>query len=144
MIKYIYYFSRTGSSQTLANALGGALHVEVVEIKDTMNWQGFLGYIRAAIASLSKKEVTLTSPIHPIEADEVLVVAPLWASQIANPAIALINAYPKNQILLVAVSNMSELPPHDCQGYKRVYGYITKRQTVAEVVSNIVQDLNPS
>lgn len=81
----IYYFSRTGRSKSIADALAARYGVQARQIDDHTSWQGSLGYIRAAISAMRGKSLPID--YKKPDADEtVALVFPIWAGG-APPAV---------------------------------------------------------
>ena len=48
-MKYaVIYFTRSGTSRKIAEKIAKKLSVEPIEVTDNMDWDGALGYMRAA------------------------------------------------------------------------------------------------
>lgn len=82
----VVYYSRTGNTRKVAQAIASRLKAELEELVDLKKRQGFLGYIGAGIDALTHREV----PIGPVQKDPgqfdlVVVGTPIWA---ANPSAA--------------------------------------------------------
>lgn len=89
----VTYYSRTGNTKKVAEALAAALRaqaegaqVDVEEIIDTKNRKGVLGYLRSGMGSMFK----LSTRLEPVKADAsaydvVAVGGPVWAFNLSCP-----------------------------------------------------------
>jgi len=87
----IAYYSRTGVTKIAASAIADQLYqsdVEVVieEVVDTKNRNGLLGYLRAGMDALLKRETVIApTAADPGEFDLLVVGTPVWAFTLATP-----------------------------------------------------------
>ena len=81
----ILYYSRSGTTRTLAEALANALDADLAEIT-CPRYKGLFGYLRAGHNSLKGKIPPIEMPdLHPADYDLVLLGAPIWTSYPAVP-----------------------------------------------------------
>ena len=76
----IYYFTRTGRSRQIAEALAKEQGTNALPITDGKNWSGTFGYIRAGAAAMMGKGLPATFE-SPAEGERVAVVFPVWAGK---------------------------------------------------------------
>jgi len=76
----VAFYSRTGTTRTVAQALASRLGADVEEIVDTKNRQGIFGWLGAG-RDASKKSKTVIAPIqkNPADYDLVILGTPIWA-----------------------------------------------------------------
>jgi flavodoxin len=76
----VAYYSRTGTTRTVARALASRLGGDIEEIVDTKNRQGIFGWLGAG-RDASKKSKTVIAPIqkNPADYDLVILGTPVWA-----------------------------------------------------------------
>lgn len=82
----VAFYSRKGHVKTAALAYAKKHDYELLEIKDTVNRNGFLGFINAGRQSQKK----MATPIEPITQDlsayeKVVLCTPIWAGNCACP-----------------------------------------------------------
>jgi hypothetical protein len=83
----IVYFSRTGHTEKAANSLAKMIDGDLIEIKDTKNYSGVVGFLRGGFLAYRKKQTIIEkTDINPKEYDIVILCSPLWAGSI-TPAI---------------------------------------------------------
>ena len=80
------FYSRTGTTKRVAEALSKALSCDVEEILDTKNRSGPLGYIASGRDAMRKR----LTEIHPVKSDPshydiVLIGTPVWAGTMSTP-----------------------------------------------------------
>ena len=91
----IVYYTRTGTTRKLANALATELRADIEEIRCDRYRPGGLRYLRAGYDSLQGNMPPIEmSQISPTEYDLVLIGAPVWTSYPAIPIRAFLGAAP--------------------------------------------------
>ena len=82
----VAYYSRTGTTKQVAEAISAALGCDVEEIEDTRNRRGILGYLRAAFDAGSRRLTTLKPTRYdPARYDLVVVGTPIWNMSLSPP-----------------------------------------------------------
>lgn len=138
----VIYFSRSGASRQVALKLAKSLEVEAIELKDGMNWSGIWGYMKAAYYSMKKKEVKVQLLGEIMPKEEIVLVAPLWAGGMANPAVSFLKSHSEHPINIVITSNSSKMKaPH---GFKSFYTIAQREnkmeESIAEIASKIQKE----
>lgn len=105
----IYYFTRTGNCQRIAEALSQKLSCESEQILDDKNWKGWFGWIKAGFYSSLDRKVNIEIPEDIQEVSERIVVTPVWASKIVPAIRELLKLLPAKSIHLVVSSIESEI-----------------------------------
>jgi flavodoxin len=82
----VVYYSRTGHTRTIAEAITKELQCDSEEIIDTIKRSGPLGFI-AAGRQATKKELTKLMPVKkdPSAYDLVIIGSPVWAGTMSTP-----------------------------------------------------------
>ena len=112
----VYYFTRTHHSEEIAQELGKRLGASVHEIKDTHDYQGPIGYLKAGRASLGK--YTYQIQYDALESGDLYLVFPIWAGSFPPAVRTFINKEGRARIILVPTSLGSILK--DREGFKKV------------------------
>ena len=82
----IAYYSRSGSTRKVAEALSKALKCDTEEIIDTVNRTGILGYLRSGYGAARKRLTVLEKQKHDQSSyDLVIAGTPVWASNVSVP-----------------------------------------------------------
>ena len=82
----VVYYSRTGNTRKLAEAIAAELQCDMEEIVDRKDRGGFLGYMGSGKDALFKKEADLETDRHdPAEYDLVIIGTPVWAWSVSVP-----------------------------------------------------------
>ena len=75
----VAYYSRTGTTRTVARAMAERLGCDLEEIEDNVPRKGILGYLRAGRDAMSGKETSISPAKHdPGDYDLVIVGTPVW------------------------------------------------------------------
>lgn len=87
----IVYYSRTGKTQNVVNALEKQLSCEVAEIKSTEDREGFFGFITCVLDSFLDRD----DIIEPFNKDlkgysPIIIATPLWIGKLSSPVRTLI------------------------------------------------------
>ena len=90
----VVYYSRTGATRRLAEALANALQADIEPITDRENRSGIFGYLRSVAESLQKRGASITPMnTHPASYDLVVVGTPVWAWSVSSPVRSYLAAY---------------------------------------------------
>ena len=82
----VVYYSLTGHTRQIAEAIATALDADLEIIEDTFNRDTGLGRPRSAIEGLLGLHSSITPPRHdPSEYDLVVVGTPIWSARLSSP-----------------------------------------------------------
>ncbi|MHC1604429.1 MAG: flavodoxin family protein [Candidatus Methanofastidiosia archaeon] len=82
----VVYYSRTGHTKKVAEAISNFLDCDIEEIVDTQNRSGPLGYLRSGYQAMRKKLPTIEKiKKDPSQYDLVVIGTPIWAKTISSP-----------------------------------------------------------
>lgn len=109
MSTVVLFFSRTGTSKRVATKIADGLKLKPVEITDDKNWNGVLGYIKGGYYSSTNKSVNIKVNGDFENADEYIVVSPLWAGGPAPTIREFLKQVPLNKVNLVLTCKGSNI-----------------------------------
>ncbi len=82
----VVYYSRTGYTQKVAEALAGALNCEIEAIADKKERRGSIGYIKGIKDAVLNKEADIEKHrCNPSDFDLVIIGTPVWANKASLP-----------------------------------------------------------
>lgn len=82
----VAYYSRTGHTKRLAQAIASALRAELEEIQDPTDRSGLLGYLRSGVEAYAGVLVPVARPRRdPADYDVVVVGSPVWSMSVSPP-----------------------------------------------------------
>lgn len=82
----VVYYSRSGTTRTLATAIAQTLGCDLEEIRDTSRRSGALGYVRSLIEAFRRQPSAIEPAAHdPGSYDLVIVGTPVWAGSMSSP-----------------------------------------------------------
>jgi flavodoxin len=82
----IVYYSLTGNTRQIAEAIAATHNADLEVIEDTFNRDTGLGRFRSAIEGLLGLHSSITPPKHDLsEYDLVVVGTPIWSARLASP-----------------------------------------------------------
>jgi flavodoxin len=82
----IVYYSRTGRTRKIADALKSAINADVEEIQDTKNREGLIGWLTAGKDSMTKTTTFLKeAKFNPAHYDVVVIGSPTWNRSVSVP-----------------------------------------------------------
>jgi flavodoxin len=82
----IVFFSLTGNTRKIAQAISDELNGTLEEIQDTRNRNGIAGYLLSIMEALFKKRSKIQEVKHdPSAYDLVIIGTPVWAFNISSP-----------------------------------------------------------
>jgi flavodoxin len=98
----LVYYSRTGTTRLVAEAISASLACDVEEIVDTRNRLGILGYLRAGFDAAFRRLTTLKPTRYdPANYDLVIVGTPIWNASLSAPVRTYLTEH-KGQLKTVA------------------------------------------
>ncbi len=82
----VIYYSRTGTTAKLAEAIASATGADTERITDTVNRDGFFGFMRSLRDAMRKTDSTLNPPsVDPAAYQLVIIGTPDWGQSVAAP-----------------------------------------------------------
>jgi len=105
----VLFFSRTGTSKRVATKIAEGLKLKPIEITDDKNWKGILGYIKGGYYSSTNKSVNIKVNGDFKDADEYVVVSPLWAGGPTPTVREFLKQVPLNKVNLVLTCKGSNI-----------------------------------
>lgn len=116
----VYYFSRTGNSQRIAQEIASSHGLEALGISDGQNWQGGRNFLRAGAMS-SKGETLPVQHEALVQNGEIVLVFPVWAGRIPPAIRGFLEEATTNQVTGVAVSAATGLKEGEMRPFSKVY-----------------------
>lgn len=135
----VIYFTRTGNSRRVAEKIANKLSLEAIEITDNMNWKGIFGFIKGGYYASTNKNVEIKIPKNLDDAEELIVVTPLWAGKVAPAINTFLKTKALEKIHLVVTSGSSNIK--DRSGYKSVSDIVKSKNNEEDIISNFVSTL---
>src|SRR5580704_6888401 len=82
----VVYFSRTGTTRLLAQAMAKMLAADLEEICDFSNRKGVGGYLRSLADIIMKRPVEIVPAGRDVTAYDLIVIGtPVWAGSVSAP-----------------------------------------------------------
>ena len=82
----VAYYSRTGHTRQIAEAIAAQCSAQVEQIRDVRNRTGWLGYWRSAYEALRKRPAVIKDVANnPATYDLVVLGTPVWAGNMSSP-----------------------------------------------------------
>lgn len=83
----LIFYSRTGTTRKVAQAIHSIIKCEVEEVKDLKNREGMMGYLKGGRDAMQRKPTKIsTATKDPAKYDITIIGTPVWANNMA-PAI---------------------------------------------------------
>lgn len=133
---HVVYFTRTNTCQRIAAQLASRLSCELVQITDSVNWKGLVGFFRAGYYSANDKPVEIEVHGNVDGADEYILVAPLWAGGIAPAARDFLKSIPREKVHLVVSSIGNHV--RDRTGFRSVHDITIISRNQNKVIDMLV------
>jgi flavodoxin len=94
MKSLVVYYSRTGTTKKVAEAIADVLKCDIEEVLDTKKRSGVLGWLRSGRETLSKKLTTIEKiRKNPDLYDLIIIGTPVWNSTVSTPIRTYISQY---------------------------------------------------
>jgi len=82
----VVYYSRSGTTRTVAKQLAQLLDADVEEIQDSSSRKGPIGFMRSGYQALNERKASIGKPVrNPGDYDVVIVGTPIWAGRVSSP-----------------------------------------------------------
>jgi len=150
----IVYYSRTGKTRIVANALKEQLPCEIAEIKSTEDREGFWGVITCVLDSLFNRD----DVIEPFNKDlkgynPIIIASPIWIGKLSSPARTFMKQAGLNgkEVYIVLTYNgsfteekeniLKEGLTSQETNLKELYKVVTKEKTDEEIKKDISTQL---
>jgi flavodoxin len=105
----VLFFSRTGTSERVAKKIANKLGVKPLQITDDKNWNGIFGYLKGGFYASLNKSVDIKVNGHFKDADQYIVISPLWAGGPAPSIREFLKQVPINKVNLVLTCDGSNI-----------------------------------
>lgn len=135
----VVYFTRTGTSKRIAEKIADKLACEVIQITDNKNWNGILGYIKAGYYASAHKAVEIHVSKKTEAGDELIVVSPFWAGDLAPAVRIFLETVPKDKVDLIIDSGSSIVD--NLYGCKSLRCITNKSNNEDAMIHELVQEL---
>ena len=90
----VVYFSRTGYTRKIAEAIAARCGADIEGIQDVRDRSGIWGYLRSAREALGERLIDIRPPIrNPSDYNIVILGTPVWASNICSPMRAYVTTH---------------------------------------------------
>lgn len=127
----VYYFTRSGRSKTIAEALAARYHVQALCIDDGRNWSGFLGYIKAGYLAAKGRALPVNYQ-KPAAGEQVALVFPVWAGSFPPAVRTFVQEVGRERILCIPTSMGSTI--QDRAGFVKVIDLVGSTISAPEVL----------
>ena len=135
----VVYFTRTGTSKIVAEKIANKLSCEVIQITDNMNWKGMVGFIKGGYYATKNKAVDIKIRGNLADADELIVVSPLWAGGVVPAIKTFFKTTTLSRIHLVVTSGGSTIK--DSLGFKSVSNIVKSKKNEDDIINDLVSSL---
>ncbi|MFH1642358.1 MAG: flavodoxin [Nanoarchaeota archaeon] len=90
----VVYYSRTGTTKTVAELISNKLKCDIVEVTDNINRKGPLGYIRCGKEAMTKKLPKINGlKKDPASYEVVIIGTPIWGFSLSSPIRSFLTEY---------------------------------------------------
>ena len=125
----VYYFTRTGRSKQIAQALSQRQGAAALPLTDGQNWTGILGYLKAGFAAIRGKSLPAVYK-SPAENEPVILVFPIWAGGFPPAVRTFVQEVGRKRITAIPTSLGSTLK--DREGFAKIIDLVGKDISVPE------------
>lgn len=142
----VVYFSRTGTTKTIAKELAEKLGCNLVELQDDVKWSGIIGWFRGGFYAAKDKPVNIKFNRDCLDSEKFIVLSPLWAGGPAPAARTFIRQVANKKVSLLLTNDGSNIG----NAFKKVdvmfpdirkkYGITKKLNNKDVVIKQIVAD----
>lgn len=135
----VVYFTKMGTSKRIAEKIAQLLSYKAIQMKEAINWKRsvgfFVGGYYASKNTRCEKEIYKNIE----EADELVIVTPLWGGGVTPAIRALLKYTPSDKIHLVVTSNVSKIRKR--AGFKSVCDIVKNDDNEDAMVDRFAQSI---
>jgi len=135
----VVYFTRTGNSKRVAEKIANKLSCDAIQITDNVNWKGIFGFLKGGFYSLNNKNVDIKIHGNIDNADEFIVVSPLWADGVVPAINSFLKTINIDKVHLVITSSGSNIKSRS--GFKSVSDIVKTAKNEDVIIDNLVKSL---
>jgi flavodoxin len=128
-MEVIYYFSRSGRSEFVANELSKRRNAQVFKIDDHRDWSGFKGMFWGGYHATFKIGIPIEYR-KPQDDEEIILVFPVWASALPPAVRTFCKEISKARITAVVTSSGSLLKER--KGFKKVVDLVKEDAEIVD------------
>lgn len=92
----VVFFSRTGTTKKLAEAISIVMRCDIDEIKEAKPRTGLLGYIRSGREAAMGSIVEIENSKNPANYEVVIIGSPIWSSNVSSPVRSYLHKHKKS------------------------------------------------
>jgi flavodoxin len=86
MKQLVVYYSRTGTTRKVAEAIAEALRCDIEEIRDLKDRSGVLGWLSSGMDATLRRLTKIEKPEKPTELYDVTIIGtPVWSGTLSTP-----------------------------------------------------------
>ncbi|MBC8570188.1 flavodoxin [Zongyangia hominis] len=120
---FIYYFTRTGRSKQIAQAIASQQGTVALPITDGKNWSGLWGYLKAGAMALRGKGLPAVYQ-SPAGDERAVVVFPVWAGHLPPAVKTFALEVGRGRIIAIPTSLGGQL--RDREGFVKIMDLVGK------------------
>lgn len=146
----VIYFSRSGNAKRIAGRIADKLECGTVELTDNVSWKGFFGFMKGGFYSINQKttEISLENDYDVKNADNIILVLPLWAGLTAPAGYSFLlkeKVNIKNLYMVICSDGSDSGKAYDrlealVGEIGRKYGIVKSQKNEDEVIDSICND----
>lgn len=143
----VVYYSRTGRTKKVAEAIADNLSSDIEEIIDGQNRSGPIGFLRSGYQAYRKSLIDIKNLQKDVsEYDIIIIGTPVWARTVSSPVRTFLHAY-KNDFTTVAFfsTHGSDEPQKEFNEMESICGkkpVCTVSFSAKEVDANHIEGIN--
>lgn len=119
-IMQVFYFSRSGNSQRIAEEIAAAHQISALPIDDGQNWKGVGKFLKAG-AMASKKEILEVEHEAIVQNGPIILVFPVWAGSLPPAVRGFLEKAKTNPITGVALSAATSIKEEEQMKFSPFY-----------------------
>ncbi len=105
----VVYFTRTGTTETLAKELAQYLRCDLIKMTDDGKWTGFFGFFRAGRYAVSGKRTNISLSKDISEYDRIVLLTPIWVANLTPAALSFLDKYGTDKKIIVVGTSVSTM-----------------------------------
>ncbi len=105
----VVYFTRTGTTETLAKELAQYLRCDLIKMTDDGKWTGFFGFLRAGRYATMGKRTNISLSKDVSDYETIVLLTPIWTGNLTPATLSFLDKYGSEKKIIIVGTSVSTM-----------------------------------